>query len=281
MFTRILIGYDGSAEAGAALRLAQTLGRPDATFIVAHVVDGERRSPTDDPVLSAARAQLPDVLDIELCASAGSGVATELHRVAEETMCDLLVVGASRHRGAGRVLLGSNTEATLHGAPCAVAVSTPDPLDRVGRVGVAFDGTAAGGRTVTGAARLAATFDASLTVLGVVDTRQAYASFGAEGGYGDVRIRARALMAEAVAGIHGLPRVERQLREGDPVQEVVRLGRDCDLLVVGARANGLVLRLLLGSVSGKIVRRAACPVLVLPSDVPVPAEHLPVPVTLT
>lgn len=287
MFTRILVGYDGSAEAGASLRLAKALARDDATLIIAHVrdpasdpeaaerPDGHRR----DPDLTSARVLLSGWPDVELCACSGPSVASELHRVARETMCDLIVVGASRHHGAGRVLLGSNTEATLHGAPCPVVVSTTDPRTPIRRIGVAFDGTRLGRRTVVGAGHLAASLGSALTVLGVVDTRHAYATFGTEGGYGDVRIRAKALMTEAVAGIHGVARVQRQLHEGDPVHECLALGRDHDLLVLGSRSNGLILRLLLGSVSSKVVRRAGCPVLVLPADVPVPVEERSVTVT--
>jgi nucleotide-binding universal stress UspA family protein len=184
MFTRILIGYDGSAEARAGLVLARALARGDATLIVAHVQD---RAPGADDgpdprrstsVLTSARDLLAGWPAVELCACTDPSVASALHRIARETMCDLLVVGAGRHHGVGRVLLGSDAEASLHGAPCPVVVATADPRTPIRRVGVAFDGTPLGRRTVTAAARLCASLGASLTVLGVVDTRHVHAAFG-------------------------------------------------------------------------------------------------------
>jgi nucleotide-binding universal stress UspA family protein len=281
VFSRILIGYDGSPEADAALALASSLVRDDGTLLVAHVASwGDPAIPVDDadpyrglpddPQIAAARAVLGDRPDVEYLPTSGPSVGSELHRIARETAADLIVVGSSRHRGAGRVLLGSNTESTLHGAPCAVAVAAEETPAALRRIGVAFDGTADGLATVVGAGHLAAELAADLTVLGVVDTRHPHPSFGPEAGFEDVRVRARELMTEAVAGVRGVPHVHRQLHEGDPVHEVLSLGRDSDLLVVGSRANGLILRLLLGSVSAKVVRRASCPVLVLPSEVAVP-----------
>jgi nucleotide-binding universal stress UspA family protein len=50
------------------------------------------------------------------------------------------------------------------------------------------------------------------------------------------------------------------VRLGDPVRELAGLG--ADLLVVGAKRRGPLRRLLFGSTSGGLVRRASCPVLV-------------------
>jgi nucleotide-binding universal stress UspA family protein len=85
-----------------------------------------------------------------------------------------------------------------------------------------------------------------------------------------VRERAARLLAEVTAEQVGVGQVHRQLHRGDPVHEALGLGRESDLLVVGSRAGGPVARLLLGSVSSEVVRRATCPVLVLPPGARVP-----------
>jgi nucleotide-binding universal stress UspA family protein len=49
-------------------------------------------------------------------------------------------------------------------------------------------------------------------------------------------------------------------------QELINASADSDLLVIGSRGGGGFARLVLGSVSSKVVAHAACPVVVLPAD---------------
>ena len=56
-----------------------------------------------------------------------------------------------------------------------------------------------------------------------------------------------------------------ELLEGNVVDELAALDeRECDLLVCGSRGYGPVRRVLLGGVLRKLIRRAACPVVVVP-----------------
>jgi hypothetical protein len=51
---------------------------------------------------------------------------------------------------------------------------------------------------------------------------------------------------------------------GDPAQQLAMESEVADLLVIGSRGYGPMKSVLLGGVSGKIVRTAACPVLIVP-----------------
>ena len=51
--------------------------------------------------------------------------------------------------------------------------------------------------------------------------------------------------------------------QGDPGNVVVETAKDADLVIVGSRGLNPVQRLLLGSVSSKVVHRAECDVLVV------------------
>lgn len=219
------MGFDGSPESRGALRLAERLGDASATVVLAPIVD-------------------------------------QLAGRARGAACDLIVLGDRRRNGDGRAVLGGAADRTLRTAGCAVAITPAEPVTPLRAVGVGFDGSPAGHRALTVAARVAAERDARLIVLSVVDPHSAYVATGANGDYGDVHSVAREALVAAVTELDGVGDVRRQLHEGDPVHEVLALGRDVDLLVLGGAAgrNGG-----LGDVGAAVVRRARQPVLIVPA----------------
>ena len=69
-------------------------------------------------------------------------------------------------------------------------------------------------------------------------------------------------VAGAIGGTR--PEVTVHVVTGDPAAELVKASHDADLLVVGSRGSGGFARLLLGSVSSKVVQHAGCAVAVIP-----------------
>jgi nucleotide-binding universal stress UspA family protein len=53
---------------------------------------------------------------------------------------------------------------------------------------------------------------------------------------------------------------------GSVVEELVKAGKDADLLVVGSRGAGGFARLMMGSVSALVIHHATCPVVVIPPE---------------
>jgi len=68
--------------------------------------------------------------------------------------------------------------------------------------------------------------------------------------------------------------IKTELTEGDPVEEILRVAKDlgCDLIVMGTHGRSGLNRLLMGSVAEAVLRKGPCPVLVVKSPVPLPAE---------
>jgi nucleotide-binding universal stress UspA family protein len=83
--------------------------------------------------------------------------------------------------------------------------------------------------------------------------------------------QARQAADDAVAKIAGQlgdaqpPSVNVRAVSGFAAQELIDASKDSDLLVVGSRGGGGFARLMLGSVSSKVVHHAACPVVVVPT----------------
>ncbi|GAA0528216.1 universal stress protein [Saccharopolyspora subtropica] len=84
--------------------------------------------------------------------------------------------------------------------------------------------------------------------------------------WSEVRDEAEEVLAESVAGWgerYPDVAVRRVVTPEKPAQALLREAKTAGLLVVGSRGRGRVRRALLGSVSHKVVNRAACPVAVL------------------
>jgi nucleotide-binding universal stress UspA family protein len=75
----------------------------------------------------------------------------------------------------------------------------------------------------------------------------------------------QAQMDKALGGQSAPENLQVIVRAGNPVEELIRLGRSADLLVVGARGHGGFRHLLTGSVATQLVNHAPCPVVVVPT----------------
>jgi nucleotide-binding universal stress UspA family protein len=135
------------------------------------------------------------------------------------------------------------------------------------RILVPTDGSVASRRAIEHAVDLAAAHGATLHAVYVVNAGS-YASLPTETSWEGVSEMLReegeaALddVTEAADG-HGVT-VERVLLEGSPAREIVRYaeGDDIDLVVMGTHGRGGIDRLLLGSVTERVVRASRVPVL--------------------
>jgi nucleotide-binding universal stress UspA family protein len=134
----ILYTTDFSDSSKSALPLAYSLARDHgARLIVLHVLpagtyelvnlaqlgQGESAQQFDDDIRhDLQRIQPPDDrVAMEYKLAKGDPAAT-IVKVAEETACDLIVLGTHGRTGLKRVLMGSVAEHVMRSAPCPVLV---------------------------------------------------------------------------------------------------------------------------------------------------------------
>jgi nucleotide-binding universal stress UspA family protein len=270
MFTRIVAGVDSREGGRDALALAACLqGAGGGELIALHACASE-------PLI---REDVLAPIEAELARAGATGravVVTDrspahaLRTMAEREGAELIVVGSSRRGGADRILAGDDAAATLHGAPCAVAVAphglagSPRALRRIG---VGLDDSRESRLALELARRLAHSTGAVVHAITVVTPtvplwpavawNTAYAGDDPSAAAPDDRWVA-AITAEV--GDDATP----ETMVGTPWKRLAERSADLDLLVVGSRSYGPVRRLLLGSTSAKLARRAACPLLVTP-----------------
>jgi nucleotide-binding universal stress UspA family protein len=143
VFTRIVVGTDGSETAAEAVRQAVDLAKlsgAQLSIVSAYAPVPERKvtgtqseAPADVRYEIGPREDVNLVLDAAAASARKDGVEVQTHpvegdpaeailNVAEETKADLIVVGNKGMTGARRFLLGSVPNNVSHHAPCSVII---------------------------------------------------------------------------------------------------------------------------------------------------------------
>jgi nucleotide-binding universal stress UspA family protein len=143
VFTRIVVGTDGSETAAEAVRQAVDLAKlagASLSIVSAyepvpkHRLQAEQEGvPADVQYEIGPREDVNLVLDAAAAAAKSEGIEVQTHpvegspsdavlNVAEETKADLIVVGNKGMTGARRFVLGSVPNNVSHHAPCSVMI---------------------------------------------------------------------------------------------------------------------------------------------------------------
>jgi nucleotide-binding universal stress UspA family protein len=295
MTRTIVVGYDGTDHGDDALALGRLLaglsgaeltvacaypddplGESAAALEVAHGMreDAERKLERARAWLAGAGAPAADG-GASLRAVAGASPSHVLHDLAESSDAEAIVVGATHHGKALRLLTGSTPDAVLDHAPCPVAVA-PDGFRDVRasaprQIAVAYDGSPEAQHALEVAAGFARRAGARLRLVTAVNSAAvgiyppppldvaAYEELGQI-----ARDEARGRLDAAIAALGEGVVAEGAVLDGDVVATLVEDAQADDLLFAGSRAKGPFRRVLLGSVSTHLLRDAACPVVVVP-----------------
>lgn len=138
------------------------------------------------------------------------------------------------------------------------------------RILVPTDGSPGTTRVIDHASELAASHDASLHFLYVVNTAS-FANLPMETSWESVTSMLREEGEEALRAAEDradVADVVTAMREGPPSREIVDYANDenCDLVVMGTHGRGGLNRILLGSVAERVVRSSEVPVLTVRVD---------------
>jgi nucleotide-binding universal stress UspA family protein len=197
--------------------------------------------------------------------------ADALQALAESGEADLIVLGSTHHAHFGSVSPGSVAEHLLHGARCRLIIApkgyaeADHAEDRLRVAAVGFNGMAESFAALDEAAKLASKFGGSLRVIGVATPVPAAGTAAAAQAGGEAGPDFQTQLNDAVAELPAELRALAVYERGDPVEKLLESAEiGIDLLVLGSRGFGPVMRLLVGSVSSRVIREAPCPVLVVP-----------------
>lgn len=225
MFTRLLIGLDGSPNADEALEQAVMLGaRFKAKLVVAHVKETNgagRRASDSGELLERATERVKDAgLPVETVLLHGRP-DTELADLARGV--DTVLVGRRGRSSGGAAVVGKTVASLIRIAERSVIVcaSKPSPMERCA---IAYDGRETAQRALELVARFASVTQSTVHVIHATIDRAIGTMVVGE--------------AEAVLSLQGVAFVTH-LEHGTPGEAVARVIRltQCDALFAGAHVG--------------------------------------------
>ena len=280
---RILYPTDLSLESLDALRYAAVLARPyGAKLLLCHSTGSQpARGASDDCRWRLGKIMREHIhtgeappLDWDAVVVEGD-TATEVARVAAEQHIDLIVTYSRKVPGAA-TLLDSTAEAITRTAPCPVLI-TPQgsPADRVAagaigfnRILVAYDFSGDSELALTYGLSLAQEFQSELHLIHVLSPAPKALSHEPKTARANTEnafhTAAKRLHNAVPAETHLWSEVKQVVSQGLPYREILAYAREneIDLICIGASGAGFGLWALFGSNTDRILRQAACPVLI-------------------
>lgn len=282
MFERIVVGFDESEGSRDALALGRRLAdRLGADLVVVGVVP----LPTGGSLMPALPANaftnLVEQAEAGINKAAeefratteivqSSSAARGLEELTEKLEGDLLVLGCTR-TDPGLVRAGHKARVLMQGSRCAVALAPVGYRDTeagLSVIGVAIDGSPEAAHALDAAVEIAGGEEVRLIAV-ATDLADSWGFWGATYALtelGDAsRDAAKKILDQAAGSLPEGVNSTTVMAEGfAPIELRKQSGEGLDLLCLGSRGYGPLLRVLLGSVSSELVHEVSCPVVLIP-----------------
>jgi nucleotide-binding universal stress UspA family protein len=281
-FRKMLVAFDGSPSSVNALRQTISLARIEGGWIkVVAVVPsyegdlelvGVRdpgkaiRGPAES-LLNSAREIAREESAVILTGIEQGKVYERIVSVAEDENCDLVVMGRRGMNKLERMLMGSVTARVIgHSSKDTLVVPSGAKMGWE-RILVATDGSPHSNTAVQKAVDFAHSCGGKLTAVSVVDVLpEMYAEAPAL--IDDLTKKAKGYVEEVkrMAEASGVE-TQTYVREGESYRTIIDLAEqdNAGLIVMGSHGRTGLKRLLMGSVTEKVIGLAHCPVLVAKS----------------
>lgn len=263
----IVVAYDGSAHAEAALDWAARTGALEGRHVRVVFVNDTDGTPSEADIDVQAR------VETVLKAAGASGTFEQLSGSAQAVLLQQardahVLVAGTRGRGrAAETLLGSVSQHLARHAPCTLIVVSPPASPEASRIVVGIDGSPESINALEFACHRASFTKEPVVALHA--WKPGHVDLGYSGqlpeAVGKRSEAAEALLADSLEDVRGKypdVTVEQDLVPLAPTTALTEASSRASLVVTGSRGRGMVTGLVLGSVSQHLLSHAHCPVAV-------------------
>jgi nucleotide-binding universal stress UspA family protein len=268
-FEKLLLSTDGSEFSTGATRLAMHLAKAyGATLqVMTTVITNPEYEALAPKLVEKAEQEAKAILETVKQQAQTAGIqcqtrmrhgsepAEEILAVSEEIPADVIIMGRRDKRKIARWMVGHSTVQVVGRARCPVLVVPRAAVIPSQRILIATDGSRYSDNAAADAGKLAALLKLPLTVLSVMlphhsEKRRAEAKEAVD--------RVTALLSQDGLACEGL------VLEGKPDETIVNTAKQhgVDLIIVGNRGRTGLDRILVGSVSERVIGLADCATLV-------------------
>lgn len=264
---RVLVATDGSEYSSGAIRTGIAFARSHGAHLIGlSIALSNPEYTTLVPNLQeAADLRAREALESFNAATGGRAEAaireaTDPARgivaAAEELKADLIVMGRRGTRGLARMMVGDATAKVIGWATCPVLVAPRAARLWEKRVLLATDGSPCSEAATGAAGQLARHSGLPVSVVSVVTSSHSDAR----------RVEAQRAVDAAMQRLKNLGlEADGQVIEGRPDEAIASAAEasGADLIVVGSHGRSGLAKILLGSVTERLIGQAGCPVLVV------------------
>jgi nucleotide-binding universal stress UspA family protein len=258
-----LLAADKDALRVASVLQPMPIMTPEVTLPISPDVEASRRADLKRGVqIQMARSWSGDLADVELYEG---DPATTIARLAHESNASMIVAGLGRHRVIDR-LFGNETALRLVRVSAVPVLAVTNGLTHAPRrIVVAIDYS----ETSLRAARLALDVAASSATVYLAHVAPRDSTLYDWNGWGSSYKQDAGEALQKIREQLRLPPgmiLQRVVLQGDPATELLAFATsvNADLIATGSHGHGFVTRMLIGSVTTRILRCATCSVLTVP-----------------
>ena len=278
-YRKILVAYDGSSSAKNALSLASQLAREDKSWIkvlavvppylgdleLIGVSDIKEAIAGPGQELLAEAKRIADQEGVHILTNLEQGEPYEqIVHVAEEENCDLIIMGRRGKAKMERELMGSVTARVIGHTSKDVLVIPENGTLSWENILLGTDGSTCCDNALARALEIAQERRVKLSAVSVVYTNDEFYALGQE--------VVKELYQEADKVLDKVKKwggdlgvqTELFVRDGEPHQAITAMAAEisASLIIMGSHGRKGLTRLLMGSVTERVIGYADCPVLV-------------------